>query len=70
MPGQQPTKGPTKGYGSTAKSRLPGQFERFGQLAAVIAVVQRQAPGTWLPIKVKRGGETLDLVAKFPPAAP
>ena len=33
-------------------------------------VVQRQAPGTWLPLKVRRQGETLDLIAKFPPAAP
>jgi uncharacterized iron-regulated protein len=29
-------------------------------------VVQRQAPGTWLPLKVKRGTETLELIAKFP----
>jgi len=33
----------------------------------VIAVVRRQAPGTWLPIQVRRGDQTLDLVAKFPP---
>jgi uncharacterized iron-regulated protein len=33
----------------------------------VIEAVQRQAPGTWLPITVKRGDETLDLVARFPP---
>lgn len=32
----------------------------------MIEVVQRQAPGTWLPLKVRRGGETLELVAKFP----
>lgn len=30
------------------------------------AAVQRQAPGTWLPLKVKRQNETLDLIAKFP----
>jgi uncharacterized iron-regulated protein len=30
--------------------------------------VQRQAPGTWLPLKVRRQNETLDLIAKFPPA--
>lgn len=34
------------------------------------AAVQRQAPGTWLPLSVKRQGETLDIIAKFPPAAP
>jgi len=33
----------------------------------VIDAVQRQAPGTWLPIAVQRGDETLDLVARFPP---
>lgn len=31
----------------------------------VIRVVQRQAPGTWLPIKVKRGSKTIEIVAKF-----
>jgi uncharacterized iron-regulated protein len=34
------------------------------------AAVQRQAPGTWLPLTLKRKGDTLDIVAKFPPAAP
>lgn len=42
-----------------------------GQAAAaptdVIEAVQRQAPGTWLPITVKRGEETLEIVARFPP---
>ncbi len=33
----------------------------------VINAVQRQAPGTWLPITVKRGEETLEIVARFPP---
>jgi uncharacterized iron-regulated protein len=33
----------------------------------VIEAVQRQAPGTWLPITVKRGEETLEIVARFPP---
>jgi S1-C subfamily serine protease len=32
----------------------------------VIAVVQRQAPGTWLPITVQRGALSLELVARFP----
>lgn len=36
----------------------------------LIAVVQRQAPGTWLPLKVKREDGTLDIIAKFPPAGP
>ncbi|HEY0836585.1 MAG TPA: ChaN family lipoprotein [Azospirillum sp.] len=30
------------------------------------AIVQRQAPGTWLPVTVKRGRKERDLVAKFP----
>lgn len=30
--------------------------------------VQRQAPGTWLPLEVEREGERLELLAKFPPA--
>jgi len=32
----------------------------------MIEVVQRQAPGTWLPLKVRRGAEMLELIAKFP----
>jgi S1-C subfamily serine protease len=36
------------------------------QVGDLVEVVQRQAPGTWLPLKVRRGGETLELIAKFP----
>jgi S1-C subfamily serine protease len=32
----------------------------------VLSVLARQAPGTWLPLKVRRDGAELDLVAKFP----
>ncbi len=39
------------------------------QAADLIEIVQRQAPGTWLPLKVKRGSETLELIAKFPARA-
>jgi S1-C subfamily serine protease len=35
--------------------------------AALIEIVQRQAPGTWLPLEVKRDEEILQLIAKFPP---
>lgn len=35
---------------------------------SLIAIVQAQAPGTWLPLAVARGGAVLELVAKFPPA--
>lgn len=30
------------------------------------AVIRRQAPGTWLPLAVRRGGETVEIVARFP----
>lgn len=33
-------------------------------------IIQRQSAGTWLPLKVRRQNETLDIVAKFPPAKP
>jgi uncharacterized iron-regulated protein len=33
----------------------------------IINAVRQQAPGTWLPMTVKRGGESLELVARFPP---
>jgi S1-C subfamily serine protease len=39
------------------------------QVGDVVEVVQRQAPGTWLPLKVRRGDQTLELIAKFPPHA-
>ncbi|BAL27076.1 ChaN family lipoprotein [Azoarcus sp. KH32C] len=38
------------------------------QTSSVIASVRGQPPGTWLPMRVKRGDETLDFVIKFPPA--
>lgn len=37
--------------------------------ADVSGAVERQAPGTWLPMTVRRGAQTLELVAKFPPPA-
>jgi len=37
------------------------------QAGDVAGAVRRQAPGTWLPLKVKRGSDTVELVAKFPP---
>ena len=38
------------------------------QAVEVAAAVARQAPGTWLPIKIERGSRTLEFVAKFPVA--
>lgn len=32
----------------------------------VINVVQRHAPGTWLPLTVKRGDDVMEIIAKFP----
>jgi len=36
----------------------------------VIAAVRRQAPGTWLPLQIKRDQATLEIVARFPPRQP
>lgn len=33
----------------------------------VINTVKRQAPGTWLPIKIKRADLEMEVIAKFPP---
>jgi membrane-associated protease RseP (regulator of RpoE activity) len=38
----------------------------IAKLAELIEVVQRQAPGTWLPLTIRRDGEEIDFVAKFP----
>lgn len=38
--------------------------------ADVVSAVGRQAPGTWLPLRIRRDGNEIDLVAKFPPALP
>ncbi|MGE5525606.1 MAG: ChaN family lipoprotein, partial [Rhodospirillaceae bacterium] len=35
--------------------------------ARVAAAVRAQPPGTWLPMQVRRGEETLDVVVRFPP---
>jgi S1-C subfamily serine protease len=39
------------------------------QAGDLTELVQRQAPGTWLPLKVKRESSSLEVVAKFPPNA-
>jgi uncharacterized iron-regulated protein len=39
-------------------------------LEAVISAVRAQPPGTWLPIELRRGDETLERIIKFPPAEP
>ena len=35
-------------------------------VAALVNVIQRQAPGTWLPLEIRRGDRTIDVTAKFP----
>jgi uncharacterized iron-regulated protein len=34
--------------------------------SSLVEIIQRQAPGTWLPLKIRRGEESLELLAKFP----
>jgi hypothetical protein len=34
-----------------------------------VEIVSRQAPGTWLPLSIRRDGQEIDLIAKFPPRA-
>jgi S1-C subfamily serine protease len=34
---------------------------------SLVSAVRRVAPGTWLPLRVRRDGETVELIAKFPP---
>ena len=31
-----------------------------------IQIIERQAPGTWLPLVVERDGVRMDVTAKFP----
>jgi len=35
-------------------------------LTDLVEIVQRQAPGTWLPLAIRRGADELEFVAKFP----
>ncbi len=39
------------------------------RLDDIVSIVKRQAPGTWLPLRLKRGGDTIEIVAKFPAVA-
>ncbi len=34
--------------------------------SALIEIIQRQAPGTWLPLKLLRGDKSIELLARFP----
>lgn len=37
------------------------------KISSVIAAVRAQPAGTWLPLQVRRGAETLEFVIRFPP---
>ena len=41
---------------------------KIEQVGKLVAIVQRQAPGTWLPLIVRRAGKEIAVVAKFPAA--
>ena len=36
------------------------------EVGKLVEIVSRQAPGTWLPLSVRREGATREVVAKFP----
>ena len=36
----------------------------------VINIVKRHAPGTWLPLKIKRNDLETEIIAKFPSLTP
>jgi S1-C subfamily serine protease len=36
------------------------------EVGELIEIVQRQAPGTWLPLVIRRDGEDIEVVARFP----
>ena len=42
-------------------------IEKVSQLIAIIGI---QAPGTWLPLTIRRDGKDLEVVAKIPPKIP
>jgi uncharacterized iron-regulated protein len=33
----------------------------------LVEIIGRQAPGTWLPLGIRRDGQEIDVIAKFPP---
>lgn len=41
----------------------------ISSITALVDIISRQAPGTWLPLTVERQGSEVDLVAKFPSAS-
>ncbi len=45
---------------------LTAAGQRLDRSSQLIATVRRQVPGTWLPVRIRRGKHEVDLVAKFP----
>jgi len=41
---------------------------KVSKIKEAIAIVRRQAPGTWLPLSIRRGTKEMEFVAKFPTA--
>ena len=60
--------------GSVAKTALLAAGDIIVKAAGVemkqttdlIEIIQRQAPGTWLPLVIRRGDQKLEIIAKFP----
>ncbi len=48
---------------------LKAAGEDLSSTADLVEIIQRQAPGTWLPLEIERDGEIQTLVAKFPSAS-
>lgn len=40
---------------------------KVARVSEVIRAVHEQPPGTWMPIRIRRDGQELELVVKFPP---
>lgn len=45
---------------------LKAAGEDLSSTADLVEIIQRQAPGTWLPLEIERDGKIQTLVAKFP----
>jgi uncharacterized iron-regulated protein len=66
----------TKGSPAEKAGLQPGDVitvaagRKVGSVHDIIVTVARQAPGSWLPLTVRRGVQSLDIVVKFPPTRP
>lgn len=39
---------------------------KLTQASALVSIIKSMNPGTWLPLSVKRGNDTIELIARFP----